>query len=339
MKFFLGILLLLLLLPQSLAQSEESEWFTHERWSGLDTDDHASILTDSGADEDETFTDFQIGCDNEDPDVLYITMTWTPAGFSPFANKDDKIKLKYRVGQEQTIHDLTWTVQATFAQSVNMVLEDREKIIDFLSRLLSEKKLSIWPVDEDGNKFRSKIYENPRNEDDNPLISTTFDITGIEEAVKPVFDQCNVEMDTLKAAADTQDPNVMTGTLETITNDNEPEPAPHSLANKYLPVAKSPDFAYRFGLQIGMLIGVNAISGSETATLMCEDTSIPTLKDLVQEYFDEEPEENEAKLAYFAAYTMTVVNSQSLLENNSIDCDISTPLSDARSSKGDDEDE
>ncbi len=85
-----------------------------------------------------------------------------------------------------------------------------------------------------------------------------------------------------------------------------------------------------------MLIGVKEISRSETATLMCEDTSIPILKDLVQEYFDEEPEEDEAKLAYFAAYTMTVVSTQSLLENNSIDCDISTPLSDARSSKGDD---
>lgn len=72
-----------------------------------------------------------------------------------------------------------------------------------------------------------------------------------------------------------------------------------------------------------MLIEVKAVSGSELASLMCEDTSIPILKDIVQEYFDEATEEDEAKLAYFAAYTMTVVNSQTMLENNSIDCDIS----------------
>ncbi len=220
MKFFLGILLLLLLLPQSLAQSQDSEWFTHERWSGQKTYDSATVFTNSGGDKDESFTDFHIGCENDDSDVLYMTMAWKRVGFSPFAKKGDEIRVKYRVGQEQTTHEVTWTVRSPIGLSVIMELDERNKVIDFLSRLLSKKELSIWPVDEDGNKFRSTIYVSPRNEDDNPLISTTIDITGIEEAVKPVFDQCNVEMDTLKADADTQDPNVMTGTLETVTNDN-----------------------------------------------------------------------------------------------------------------------
>lgn len=337
MKFTPLILLLALLLPQSLAQSEDPEWFNHERWSGLQTDDYASVLTDSGGDKDETYTDIQIGCDNEDPDVLYITMTWSPPGFSPFAKKDDELRVSYRVGQKQTIHTMTWTVQATIAQSVNLVLEERKEITTFIARLLPEKELSLWPVDEDGNKLRATIYENPSNENDNPLISTTIDITGIEEAVKPVLDQCNIEMDSLKVAANTHEPAAEIGTIETILTDNGSQSESQTSVNKYLPVAQSPDFTFRFGLQIGMLIGVNANSGSETVTLICEDTTIPILKDLVEEYFDEEPEEEEAKLAYFAAYTMAVVNSQTILENNSIDCDISTPLSNVPSSNGKDE--
>lgn len=225
------MLLLFLVLPQSLAH-DNTESFSHERWSGLLMYDFASVLTDSGRDKDETFALFRIGCDNEDSDVLHISMTWKGIGFTPFANKDDKIKLKYRVGQEPTIHEVTWTVEGLVGLSIDMVLDERIKVIDFLSRLLSEKELSIWPVDEDGNKFRSTIYENPRNEDDNPLILTTIDITGIEEAVKPVLDQCNVEMDSLKVAADTQDPQAEKGTMETVPTDNESASEPQKLENK-----------------------------------------------------------------------------------------------------------
>ena len=293
MKFIPQILLLFLILPQSLAESEESEWFNHERWSGLQTDDHASVVINSGRDKTETYTALQIGCDNEELDDLYLAMTWAPPGFAPFAKEDDEIMVRYRLGNEQTIHEMKWIVQSTFAQNVDLVLEERKEIIGFVARLLSEEELSIWPVDNEGNKLRAKIYENPTNETDNPLITSSIDITGIEEAVKPVLDQCDIEMDTLNTVRVSQDQKAEVGTIEHGTTDKESASEPQTLENKYLPVSKSPDFAFRFGLQIGMLIGVTAISGSETASLMCEDTSIPILKDIVQEYFDDAPEEDQ----------------------------------------------
>ena len=87
-----------------------------------------------------------------------------------------------------------------------------------------------------------------------------------------------------------------------------------------------PDYTYRAGLQIGMVLGAHVAFDAKTAAVLCEETTIDILKSLTKEYFEPVPANEEKQLFYYSAFFSIQTNSQTMLNDNSMDCDVSTPL-------------
>ncbi len=94
-------------------------------------------------------------------------------------------------------------------------------------------------------------------------------------------------------------------------------------------ITKVPDYTYQLGLQIGGIISANTLLDSKRQVAnICKETTIPILTSLAQEYLKTVPQNEEKKLFYFAGYSLPMLNGQMVLDQNNIDCDISTPLND-----------
>ncbi|MYD46359.1 MAG: hypothetical protein F4W92_08410 [Gammaproteobacteria bacterium] len=109
----------------------------------------------------------------------------------------------------------------------------------------------------------------------------------------------------------------------------EPEPASEPIRQDWEGVGNIPDFTYKVGYQIGLVVGLSNAGDQykAAATLFCKETTVSILKEETKKYLQETPDGENDRILYFAGYLSSTFNAQTILNNVSIDCDISTPLS------------